>query len=349
MQPLRISHLILSSSLNGSERHLVDLANSQAVLGHEVHVIGKLGSPVASGLESAVRFHGLLWPFSRGLWLHWLLRRLQIDVCHAHLGRACKALFKASVPVKVATTHVGYKPHQHDKLDGLVCLNREQFAQLNELGVKSRLVYNWIIQRAQNAPPLTVREELGIQDGQWVVGAISRLHPTKGLDLLVRAFLDRAPQNAVLLLVGEGEQRQALQQLIGADPRVRLLGQRDDVARLLSVFHLFVMPSWKESMSLALLEAMQAGVPIVAGANVGALDALDGQPATLVPVGDVQALGEALDEHATVHALHPEQPITRVSYDMSRFDRERNVRRILDFYQELLASRSAAPSTANHV
>ena len=349
MQPLRISHLILSSSLNGSERHLVDLANSQAALGHEVHVIGKLGSPVASGLEAAVRFHGLLWPFSRGLWLRWLLRRLKIDVCHAHLGRACKALFKASVPIKVATTHVGYKPHHHDKLDGLVCLNREQFAQLNELGVKSRLVYNWIIQRSQSISPVSVRQELGIPDDQWVVGAVSRLHPTKGLDLLVRAFLDRAPQNAVLLLVGEGEQRQALQQLIGTDRRVRLLGERDDVPRLLSIFNLFVMPSWKESMSLALLEAMQASVPIVAGANVGALDALDGQPATLVPVGDVQALGEALHQHATVHALHPEQPITRVSYDMSRFDRERNVMRILDFYQELLASRSATALSSNHV
>jgi glycosyltransferase involved in cell wall biosynthesis len=349
MQRLRISHLILSSSLNGSERHLVDLANSQAALGHEVHVIGKLGSPVASGLAAAVRFHGLVWPFSRGLWLHRLLRRLQIEVCHAHLGRACKALLKADVPIKVATTHVGYKPHHHDKLDGVVCLNREQLAQLNELGVRCRLVYNWIIQRAQSVSPVSVRQELGIQDGQWVVGAISRLHPTKGLDLLVRAFLERAPKNAVLLLVGEGEQRQALEQLIVTDRRVRLLGERDDVPRLLSILNLFVMPSWKESMSLALLEAMEAGVPIVAGANVGALDALDGQPATLVPVGDVPALGDALDEHARRQALHPEQPLVRVRYDMSRFDRESNVRRILDFYGELLASRPVNASTARRV
>jgi glycosyltransferase involved in cell wall biosynthesis len=349
MHRLRISHLVLSSGLNGSELHMVDLANAQAALGHEVHVIGKWRSPVASRLNASVRFHVLPWPFARGFWLARLLRRLQIDVCHAHLGRACKALVKPGALIKVATTHVGYKPHHHDKLDGLVCLNREQLAQLNELGITSRLVYNWIAHRTAAAPPISLQQELGIEQGQWVVGAVSRLHPTKGLDLLVRAFLERAPHNAVLLIVGEGEQRQALEQLIGNDQRVRLLGQRDDVHRVLRILNLFVMPSWKESMSLALLEAMHAGVPILAGANVGALDALDGQPATLVPVGDAQALGDALQEHARLHALQPEQPLVRVSYDMSRFDRERNVRQILDFYYELLVSRSASASKAGHV
>ena len=349
MHRLRISHLVLSSGLNGSERHLVDLANAQAAMGHEVHVIGKWRSPVAARLAEGVRFHALLWPFVRGFWLVRLLRRLQIDVCHAHLGRACKALFKADGLIKVATTHVGYKPHHHDKLDGLVCLNREQMVELNELGITSRLVYNWITHRTPDAAPVSLQQELGIQQGQWVVGAVSRLHPTKGLDLLVRAFLERAPHNAVLLIVGEGEQRQALEQLIGNDQRVRLLGQRDDVHRVLSILNLFVMPSCKESMSLALLEAMHTGVPILAGANVGALDALDGQPATLVPVGDVEALADALQEHARLHALQPELPMVRVSYDMSRFDRERNVRQILDFYYELLASRSASESKGHHV
>jgi glycosyltransferase involved in cell wall biosynthesis len=344
MKPLRIGHLILSSSLNGSERHLVDLANSQAVLGHEVHVIGKLGSPVASRLEAAVRFHGLLWPFSRGLWLHWLLRRLQIEVCHAHLGRACKALMKADVPIKVATTHVGYKPHHHDQLDGLICLNREQSAQLNAAGLKSRLVYNWVPRRAPDVSRVPLRQELGLRPEQWVVGAVARLHPSKGLDLLVRAFLNRAPQNAVLLLVGEGEQRQFLQQLIGNDRRVRLLGQRDDVDRVFGILDLFVMPSWKESMSLAVLEAMHAGVPIVASANVGAVDALEGQPATLVPMGDIDALGEAIHEHVSLHGLASQQPKVRVSYDMARFDRERNVQQVIDLYRELLAAQRTPAS-----
>lgn len=345
MSSLRICHIVFSSGLNGSERHVVDLANSQAQLGHEVHVVGKLGSPIPKMLTPGVRFHGGLWPrYLRSIWVRSVLRRLQPDVCHAHLGRACRALVNARGAVTVATLHVGYKPHHHDHLDGVICLNRQHVLDVERSGVQSRLVYNWPPALAEAGAAADLRSELAVPAHQWLVGAVARLHPSKGLDMLIRAFLELNPQNALLVLAGEGEQRPALERLIGTDPRVRLLGQRNDVDRIMMGLDLFVMPSYKESMSLAVLEAMRAGVPIIATANQGALDALEGQPATLVPVADATALGKALFERIGRPRPADGAGLPRQRYDMAPFDRAAGVARITDFYSQLLAQRGSVPA-----
>ena len=345
MSRLRICHVIFSSGLNGSERHVVDLANSQAQMGHEVHVVGKLGSPIRRMLTAGIKFHGGLWPrYIRSLWVRSVLRRIQPDVCHAHLGRACRALLNVRQSVLVATMHVGYKPHHHDHLDGVISLNRQQMLDVLRSPVQSRLVYNWPPALAEDRNPTDLRSELALPADQWLVGAVARLHPSKGLDLLIRAFLDLDPQNALLVLAGEGEQRSELERLIGADPRVRLLGQRSDVDRIMRGLDLFVMPSYKESMSLAVLEAMRAGVPIIASANQGALDALEGQPATLVPVSDAAALGQAMLAFIGSPRPHDAALRPRIVYNMAAFDRVAGVTRITDFYRELLAQRGSAPA-----
>src|SRR5882757_10042216 len=109
--PMRILHLLFSSRLAGSERYCADLANRQVAEGHEVHVVGATGSPLAVALAPGIRFHGFN-RLLRGLRVRRLLDAIAPDICHGHLSAACKILGRASSRHQtVATLHVGYKPH----------------------------------------------------------------------------------------------------------------------------------------------------------------------------------------------------------------------------------------------
>lgn len=328
---------MFSSRIAGGERHCIDLANAQAALGHRVHVIGSHGSAVAGALAPAVRFHGLRLPLLRGWRVAALARRLGADVCHGHLGPACKAVARSEWGLRVGTLHVGYKAHHHARLDALICVNRAQHAGLPAGGPLARVIPNWLPRRLPAAPsPRNLRHELGLAPGQLLVGSVGRLHASKGMDLLIRAFRAQAPAHAVLALVGEGPDEAALKALARGDARIRLLGFRSDVETLLGDFDLFVSPSREETFSLAILEAMCAGRPVLATATQGPLEILAGQPARLVPVGDVDALGRALaEELARLGALAPADRVVR--YATQAFDRDQAVDRTLRFYRDAMA------------
>ena len=133
-----------------------------------------------------------------------------------------------------------------------------------------------------------------------VVGAVGRLDPRKGhADLLVAMslVLDRIP-GARLLLVGDGPARSSLErqaQALGIAPHVDMLGMVPEGARTLAQMSVFVLPSYVEGMSNALLEAMAAGLPVVAtdvGGNAEVVVA--GQTGLIVPPRDPGALAEAI-------------------------------------------------------
>ena len=336
-EPLTVVHVVFSSRIAGGERHCIDLAQAQAAQGHRVHVIGSTGSAVAGELPPEVRFHGLALPLMRGWRVAALARRLGADVCHGHLGPACKAVAHAHSATRIGTLHVGYKAHHHAQLDGLVCVNRAQHDGLPAGDALARVIYNWapVRDRAASARPTDLRRELGLGPQQMLVGSVGRLHRSKGMDLLIAAFKAHAPADAVLALLGEGPDDAMLRSLAAGDPRIHLLGYRDDVEQALQAFDLFVSPSREEAFPLAILEAMRAGRPVLSTATQGPREMLAGQPARLVPVDDVTALGTALaEEIARLRALAPAQ--RRVHYATSAYDRDHAVARTLAFYRDVM-------------
>ncbi len=100
------------------------------------------------------------------------------------------------------------------------------------------------------------------------IGSVGRLVPVKNYPLLLKAFAS-LPANVPteLVLVGEGPERAALEQLaseLGIRARVKFAGHRNDVPQVLQGLDIFVLPSINEGMSNTLLEAMAAGLPVVA-------------------------------------------------------------------------------------
>jgi glycosyltransferase involved in cell wall biosynthesis len=338
--PLTIVHVVFSSRLAGGERHCVDLANAQAGLGHRVHVVGPAGSAVRGAVGPMVRYHGLALPVARGIRLKRIARFLEADVCHGHLGPACKAVAQVASATRVGTLHVGYKAHHHAAMDGLICVNAAQRGLLGQSRYRgeSEVVYNWAPQ-PDAADAGDLRAELGLLPHQLLVGSLGRLNKAKGMDLLVAAFRASAPPDAVLAILGEGKEMAALQRLAGGDPRVRLLGFRSEVNAALQAMDLFVSPSREEAFPLAILEAMRAGLPVIASATQGPLEMLAGQPARIVPIGDVPALGDAIASSLARIREVPRALREPVAYDVAAYDRAAAVERVVAFYRRAIARR----------
>jgi glycosyltransferase involved in cell wall biosynthesis len=135
-----------------------------------------------------------------------------------------------------------------------------------------------------------------IQTTRTVVGSIGRLSAQKGYDTLIRAIA-RTP-DAHLVLVGDGEDRAALSALaveLGAAERVTFAGYQHPQGPWLSTFDLFAMPSRWEGFGLTAVEAMAAGLPLVA-TSVDSLPEIvtDGDTGLLIPPDDVDALASAI-------------------------------------------------------
>lgn len=146
----------------------------------------------------------------------------------------------------------------------------------------------------------TVRSELRLAADDVALGCVAVLRPEKDHTTLLTAFaaLPAVPR-AVLVLVGDGPARSGLEALaarLGVADRVRFLGQRPDAQRLLAAFDVAVLSSQTiENLPYSVLEAMAAGLPVVATA-VGALPELvdDGRTGWLVPPRSPRVLTERL-------------------------------------------------------
>lgn len=129
---------------------------------------------------------------------------------------------------------------------------------------------------------------------------VARLHPQKGHQYLLEAAQTlRSRHNVHFLLAGEGVQQDHIERQVtalGLADAVHLLGSRDDVPQLLQVCDMFVLPSLYEGMPLTVIEAMMAGLPVIATSVNGTCEIVDdGETGVLVPPADVDALSSAVE------------------------------------------------------
>jgi len=146
---------------------------------------------------------------------------------------------------------------------------------------------------ADPAARAVARAELGLDDGEAAVLFLGELEerkrPLDAVAAVRQARDDGAP--LVLLVAGDGPQRADVEAAAG--PAVRALGFRRDVARLLAAADVFVLPSEREGLSFAILEAMAAGLAPVVADGPGNPEAV-GDAGIVVPAGDPAALAAAL-------------------------------------------------------
>lgn len=168
---------------------------------------------------------------------------------------------------------------------------------------KGIVVHNGVVPREElldHCERELFRCELSIPPGAFVVGHVGGLIGLREQHITIDAvnILAEGGMNVCFVLVGDGPERNKLENQIdrlAIGDRVRLLGYRDDMAKLLSVFDVYVNMASAEGFGIAVVEAMFAGVPVVL-ANAGAHPELivDGESGILVPAGNSQGLADAL-------------------------------------------------------
>ena len=242
-----------------------------------------------------------------------LVRRERPAVVHANsskagvLGRLAAVAGRA--PVRVFTVH-GWAFRAHtgaaavaylwaDRLlspltDMTVCVARSDL----DAGVRARTCRPCRATVIRNGIDLDVPRARPDGGDPATIVSVARLRRPKDVMTLVRAvaMLERGSVRA--LVVGDGPQRAPLAAEVarlGVGDSVRLLGERDDVAQLLARADLVVLSSTSEGMPMCVLEAMAAGLPVVASAVGGVPEIVrDGETGILVPPGEPAALAAAI-------------------------------------------------------
>ena len=327
---LRILQISSARTLGGGERHLVDLIGGLARRGHEVSVALRPDSPLRGELASLPARNVLALPLRNSLdigsaiALARFVRERRIEIIHAHMARdyplAALAAGRAPDARLFVTRHVLFPLGRVHKfllrdVSRVVAVSEAVARALRAGGIfpehKICIIPNGIdIDRFEKVATEIDREAYRLGLGvrvPLVVGTIGELSEVKGQEDFIRAasIIARQTDAVEFLIVGEdasrsGETRARLVRLIdelGLGGRVQMLGRRTDVAEILTCMDVFVSASRSEAFGLALVEAMAAGVPVVATATEGAREVVeDGATGSIVPVGDADALALAVGQ-----------------------------------------------------
>ncbi len=200
------------------------------------------------------------------------------------------------------------------------------------------------ISRLDKTKKAALRAAIGVSPQDKLVITVGRLAAPKGHKYLLEAIpkIRQQRTQVVFVLAGDGPLRQELEtraQQLGIQDQIRFLGKRDDVPDLLGIADLFVLPSISEGLPVALLEAMSAGLPVIATQLEGISsiqtpgDSAD--PAfLLVPPADSQALADAILRMLSDAALQERCAQAGKELVMNEYTVEKMCRRYAALFQE---------------
>ena len=365
---MRILHICSAREIGGGERYLADLVKALRLRGHEVFAALRPGSPVRAELASLPPENIIELPMRNALSVRSALklsrfvREHRIEIIHPHLARdyPIGALAAARTAAQlVLTRHV---------LFPLTRMHRLTLRQTARVIAVSEAVAAGL--RAQKIFPsekiITIRNGIDIdrfagrREGTWSdrgqrlrVGMTGHLAPIKGQEDFIRAaaIICRQRNDVQFVIAGEdksagGENRAGIEKLIrqlNLDGQVELLGWVDDVTPLLATLDLFVSPSRSEPFGLSIVEAMAAGVGVVATASEGAREIIaDNQTGRLVPVGDVASLAGAIAELLANRDERDRLARNALTTARTQFSLEGMIERTEQVYREVVAEGNGA-------
>jgi glycosyltransferase involved in cell wall biosynthesis len=301
---MRIMHMILSRGFAGSERTVAQMANTQC-RAHQVAVVLKRahrnrhGVSITRWLDPRVQVIEVPNWFPKRA-IARAINDFEPAVIHAHLRRSTKMLAKIRPEAAtIVTLHITVNgPHFAD-MDGIICIAQWQHDVIPP-GYRGHVFHinPGYVPHYRLAPQQieTLRGGLGVERDEFLIGGVGRLTHKKGFDVLIEAFRRADLPSAKLVILGEGSERRRLERM--STPDIVLAGFRENIKGYYQAFDLFVCPSRQEPFGFVLLEALDAGVPVIASDAKGPSDVLGKFPGDRFPSGDVDALAALLSKHA---------------------------------------------------
>jgi glycosyltransferase involved in cell wall biosynthesis len=315
---MRILQVCSVTTFGGGERHLADLSHALSDLGHEVYAASVPGSPLSAELSFLTKEN--TFALSRRNYVKNLtglagfVRAHGIEIVHAHAARdyhlAALAVRLASRGRLVLTRHAlfplrGINKHLLRGAGRVIAVSQAVAESLRQNGViessNITVVHNGIdTDRYAKSVDAT-------GEGPVLVGTVGHLAPIKGQDVFVRAaaLISARRRGVHFVVIGEDKSpqmgyRKFLESLVaelGLSESVAMTGWTDDIPGVLSSLTLFVSAARSEPFGLSIVEAMAAGLPVIASASEGALEIIeDGHSGKLVPVDDPESLAGAIND-----------------------------------------------------
>jgi glycosyltransferase involved in cell wall biosynthesis len=359
---MRIFHIDRQHSWTGQINRLFNVANGASDRGHEAGIIASPGSQLAfrsreAGLNVQT-FPMRAWQFYPSiLRVARYLHGKRVDILHCHGARDhVLSLIAARL---ASVKHVVRTKHNHNRLKS-GCLSRFLYRKCSKVvavseytkqlliedgiaGTHVETIYTGVdIDRFKPRPKVSdLTKGLKIAEEEFVVGCVSSLHVRKGIEETLRAFKilrDALPGRKIrCLLVGKKWQRwAALAEELGIRDQVIFTGFRRDVADLLSLLDIYVLPSRDEGLGTSIIEAMAMGLPVVAS-NVGGIpEAVTKESGVIVPPGNPDSLAEALKR--LVEDNQRRKALGKAASERARteFSVKRLIDRTVNLYERLL-------------
>lgn len=365
---LKTLHINTQTTWRGGERQTLFLVEGLRQRGHEAILAARPGSPLAErGRVAGVEIFPIR-PFHEGdpvaVWkLARLLRKHRPDVLHMHAPHAHMLGTLASTfapPVcRVVSRRVEFSIYRRLAL-GLNLIKYkygvDQYIAVSE-AVRSVLVRDGIaadrvsvvrsgidlnaFAEQDGREPRQIRRELDVPDDVPIISSIGSLEPLKGYDVLLLAATRVLRQRRVVfVLIGSGRAEASLRETalrLGIEGRVKFAGFQRDVLSFLRASDLYVQPSLKEGLGTSILDALCAGIPVIA-TDVGGIPEVveNRRHGLLVPPSSAEALANAIVTLLDNPELAAQLSAAGRARILDTFSVDRMVDRTIEVYAETL-------------
>ena len=344
----------------GGETQVLGLTLALAAGGHRAELIcdpaGRLWEQAtAAGLRChPIRIRNAI-DLAAGVKLRAILKRERYDVVHFHTSRAhsMAPLARGFGSTLVVTRRMDYRPNRvfapylfNRAVDGVVAISGGVADSLAAAGVdRARVtVVHSGVDCERFRPPTSderadARGALGISDTDFVISAVGALEQRKGHRYLIEAIGAIAASGKFkCFIAGQGSIHKVLQgeiAVIRGLERIKLLGRIDDARALLWASDVFAMPSLKEGLGVAALEAMASALPVVAS-EVGGLREVveDGRSGIVVPPANAGAIAAAIQRLAESAELRSQMSAAARARAVENYSMETMAARTLALYRE---------------
>jgi glycosyltransferase involved in cell wall biosynthesis len=346
----------------GGETQVLGLTLALAAGGHRAELIcdpaGRLWErAIAAGIKChPIRIRNAI-DLAAGVKLRAILKRERYDVVHFHTSRAhsMAPLARGFGSTLVVTRRMDYRPNRvfapylyNRAVDGVVAISGGVADSLAAAGVEREritVVHSGVDCDRFRAPTSQERADargaLKIADTEFVISAVGALEQRKGHRYLIAAIGAIAASGKFrCFIVGQGLIGRVLQDeiaVIRSLDRIKLLGRVDDVRELLWASDAFAMPSLKEGLGVAALEAMASALPVIAS-DVGGLREVveDGRTGIIVPPANPEKIASAIKRLAESPELRSQMSAAARSRVVENYSMEQMAARTLALYRECL-------------
>lgn len=374
--PVVLDARVVTGAGGGPEKTILNSPRVLTGLGYRM-LCAYLHPPGDPGIE-VLRQKANQWqaPFislpDRGPWdwrvvakLRQLCRNERVAIWHGHdyKSNALGLLLKRFWPMRLVTTVHGWVRHTQrtplyyriDKwclrrYETVFCVSDDLVEECAAAGVspgRCVLLENGIdlaeYQRTQSVAD--AKAKLGFAPDRPVVGAVGRLSPEKGFDILIEA-LDHLKQRGIdvqLIIVGEGDDRARLQAMLeqrNLTDRCRLAGFQTDPRPFFEAMDLFALSSLREGLPNVVLEAMALTAPVVATRIAGVPKLIaDGRTGRLVEPGNATDLAGAMAEVLADHELANRLAQAGRAHVEQNYDFAKRMQRLAGFYDATLRTK----------